>query len=387
MLSTDVPIGAFLSGGVDSSVIVALMQAQSEVPVKTFSIGFQDDLYDESKYARDVAEHLGVDHTELIVTPEMALGVIKDLPEIYDEPFADSSQIPTYLVCKLARKHVTVSLSGDGGDEIFCGYNRYTIVRHTWGKLRLIPRFIRMGVAKTLVLMPPKKWNKFSKIINAFLPERLRLANLGEKIHKGAKVLASNSIDELYLGLVSQWDSPEDLVLGSREPKTVLTSENLQPDLSCDVGKMMAMDMLSYLPDDILTKVDRAAMHVSLETRVPFLNHKIVEYAMKIPLKLKVKDGVGKWILREVLYKYVPKNLMERPKMGFGVPIGTWLRGPLKSWAEELICEDRLKREGYFDASMVREKWMEHQTGKRNWQHLLWCVLMFQTWKNEQENV
>jgi asparagine synthase (glutamine-hydrolysing) len=380
----DVPLGAFLSGGIDSSTIVALMQAQSSRPVKTFTIGFHEDGYNEAVHAKAVAKHLGTDHTELYVTPQEALDIIPKLPSLYCEPFADSSQIPTHLVSMLARQHVTVSLSGDAGDELFCGYNRYTLAGNLWSKISKVPRPARKLAASLIKTLPISAWDKVLGVMKPVLPRSFRLAHPGEKLHKAAGVLGSQQIDDLYLGLVSHWD-PASLVLNATEPTTCLRGASLElPGLS-PVQRMMAS--LTYLPDDILVKVDRAAMGISLETRVPLLDHRVIEFAWQIPQSLKLRDGVGKWILRQVLYRHVPQNLIERPKMGFGVPIDAWLRGPLKPWAEELLDEVRLKREGYFNASLVRQRWREHTSGQRNWQYLLWDVLMFQAWLEAEKTV
>ena len=379
----DVPLGAFLSGGIDSSTVVALMQAQSDRPVKTFTIGFHEEGYNEAVHAKAVARHLGTDHTELYVTPQQALDVIPKLPTLYCEPFADSSQIPTFLVSQLARQKVTVSLSGDAGDELFAGYNRYLLARHLWGKLSRLPRGVRLLAAAGIRTMSPAAWNKLLWPLQPLAPRALRLANIGDKLHKGAGVLAARRVDDLYLGLVTHWE-PEGLVIGGQEPATCLRGNPLPLSGLDDVQRMMAMDALTYLPDDILVKVDRAAMGVSLEGRVPFLDHRVVEFAWRVPQSLKLRDGVGKWILRQVLYRYVPKELIERPKMGFGVPIDAWLRGPLRDWAEALLEETRLRREGYFNPAPIRAKWAEHLSGQRNWQYLLWDVLMFQAWLEGQ---
>lgn len=372
----DVPLGAFLSGGVDSSLIVALMQAQSNNPVKTFSIGFNDPRFNEADYAKAVAEHLGTEHTELYVTAEDVLAVVPKLAEIYDEPFSDSSQIPTYLVSAMARQHVTVSLSGDAGDELFCGYNRYILTGKLWHKINRIPVVLRKVLAKGITLVPVKIWNNLSIVI----PARLRLNNLGDKLHKAASVLCCASAEQLYLGLVSHWQNPEQVVRGAAEPETVLTDKARKANFSDPILQMMAQDTLSYLPDDILVKVDRAAMAVSLETRVPLLDHKVLEQAWRLPMSLKIKDGQSKWCLRHILYKYVPQQLIERPKMGFAMPLDVWLRGPLKSWAEALLAEQRLRDEGFFNADIIRDMWQEHLSGKRNWQYQLWDILMFQSW-------
>lgn len=375
----DVPLGAFLSGGIDSSTIVALMQAQSARPVKTFSVGFHEAGYNEAVHAKAVAEHLGTDHTELYVTPQQALDVIPKLPALYCEPFADSSQIPTFLVSQLARRHVTVSLSGDAGDELFCGYSRYPQARNLWGKVSPIPRGLRHSLASLIRVLPQGCWPLLQTLVRPALPTSLKYANLGDKAKKGVELLAATSVDELYALLVSHWRS-EHLVIGANEPATHLRGDFLALNGLDDIQRMMALDAITYLPGDILTKVDRAAMGVSLETRVPFLDHRVVEFAWRIPQSMKLKDGVGKWILRQVLYRHVPQELIERPKMGFGVPIDSWLRGSLRDWAESLLDESRLRQEGFFNPAPIRQKWAEHLSGKRNWQHHLWDVLMFQAW-------
>lgn len=378
-MMADVPLGAFLSGGIDSSTVVALMQAQSARPVKTFSIGFHEAGYNEAEHAKAVAQHLGTEHTELYVSAQQALDVIPKLPTLYAEPFADSSQIPTFLVSQLARQHVTVSLSGDAGDELFCGYNRYAWAARLWGKLRAVPKPLRKAVARLLLKTPPKHWDRIGHVLS--------VARLGDKVHKGAGLLAHQSMAELYRGLVSLWSNPNEVVIGACEPPTAL--DNVEADLAGLEGieRMMALDMLTYLPDDILTKVDRAAMGVSLETRVPFLDHRVVEWAWTLPLQYKLRGGATKWPLRQVLYRHVPRELVERPKMGFGVPIDQWLRGPLKEWAEALLDEGRLRREGFFNPAPIRTKWAEHLSGARNWQHALWNVLMFQAWLENQQSV
>lgn len=379
MLS-DVPLGAFLSGGVDSSAIVALMQAQSARPVRTFTIGFHEVGYNEAQHAHAVASHLGSEHTELYVSAEQAMAVIPRLPALYDEPFADSSQIPTFLVSELARRHVTVSLSGDGGDELFGGYNRYFWATHIWQRIGWAPFALRAALAGALTVLPPSVWNHAFKGLAWFLPSGWRYANPGDKLHKLAEILAVRSPEEIYLGLVSHWKRPAEVVLGAREPATVVTDQSQWIDLPDFESRMMYLDQMTYLPDDILAKVDRAAMGVSLETRVPLLDHRVVELAWSLPLSMKIRHGQGKWLLRQVLYQYVPQALIERPKMGFGVPIDVWLRGSLKAWAEDLLDEGRLRQEGYFNPGPIREKWAEHQAGRRNWSYYLWDVLMFQAW-------
>lgn len=375
-LMSDVPLGAFLSGGIDSSTIVALMQAQTSQPIQTFSIGFEESLFNEAEHAKAVAKHIGTDHTELYVTAADSMAVIPLLPELYDEPFADPSQIPTYLVSKLSRKHVTVSLSGDAGDELFAGYNRYSFTSNVWNKLSVIPNPIREQIANAIQLVSPNGWNKMAGTFDKVIPQFSRWNNIGDKLHKGARIMSSNSVSDLYSGIVSHWDEPENIVIKGKEPRN--TEENIA-GLN-DIERMMALDILTYLPDDILCKVDRAAMGVSLETRVPFLDHRIVEYAWRLPLKYKLRDGQTKWVLRQVLDKYVPKELIDRPKMGFGVPIDSWLRGPLREWAEDLLNETKLVEEGYFNPGPIRKKWNEHLSGERNWQYQIWTILMFQAW-------
>lgn len=380
----DVPIGVFLSGGIDSSTITALMQAQASGPVRSFTIGFGEKNFDEARHAALVAKHLGTDHSELYVDARTALDVIPQLPTIYDEPFADSSQIPTFLVSKLARDHVTVALSGDGGDELFGGYNRYSLTRRTWGKLSKVPSELRTIVGGAMRAIPVDAWNSLAAVTGRFVPPRLRLANTGDKLHKAAGVLGSRDIDALYLGLVSHWANPDAVVRDATEPKTMLRGS--APDLRglTDVERMMALDTVSYLPGDILTKVDRASMAVSLESRIPMLDHRIVEFAWRLPMDMKIRNGVAKWVLRQVLYRYVPEALVERPKTGFGVPLSEWLRGPLRDWAEALLQEDRLRREGIFDPGPIRAKWTEHVSRRRDWSYLIWDILMFQAWLESQ---
>jgi asparagine synthase (glutamine-hydrolysing) len=379
----DVPLGAFLSGGVDSSTVVALMQAQSDRPVKTFTIGFKEADYNEALHAKAVAACLGTEHTELYVTPAEAMAVIPKLPDLYDEPFADSSQIPTFLVSELARRSVTVSLSGDGGDELFAGYNRYFWGRSIWKKLGWMPRSLRAAAAAVLTAVPPQSWDRVFGVAGPLLPSAIKQRNPGDKIHKLAEILAAESPEAMYRGLASHWKDPASVVLGAREPPTALTDRRLWSNLPDFTQRMMYLDTVTYLPDDILVKVDRASMGVSLEARIPFLDHRVVEFAWRLPLSMKVRDGEGKWLLRQVLYRYVPKELIERPKTGFGLPIDAWLRGPLRDWAEDLLDKKRLSEEGFFDPLPVREKWKEHLSGTRNWQHYLWDVLMFQAWVDQ----
>ncbi|MDQ2732342.1 MAG: asparagine synthase C-terminal domain-containing protein, partial [Armatimonadota bacterium] len=376
----DVPLGAFLSGGIDSSAVVALMQAQSTRPVRTFSIGFHESGYNEAHHARAVAQHLGTQHTELYVSSAEAIDVIPRLPLLYDEPFADPSQIPTYLVSQLARQHVTVSLSGDGGDELFSGYNRYFWGRSLWSKMKWAPLSVRAAAARILIRLASGRWQGGLESLQQFLPARLRLPMLSDKLVKVANLLALNSPEALYLSLVSSWKNPESVVIGGREAATPLTDRSQWAELEDFTERMMYLDTVTYLPEDILAKVDRASMGVSLEARVPLLDHRVVEFAWQVPLSMKLKGGQGKHLLRQVLYRYVPKAMMERPKMGFGVPIGTWLRGPLRDWAEALLDEKRLKDEGYINPLPVRQLWLMHLSGEVNYQYHLWNILMFQTW-------
>ncbi|MDC0940521.1 asparagine synthase (glutamine-hydrolyzing) [Candidatus Pelagibacter sp.] len=375
---SDVPIGAFLSGGIDSSIVVALMQSQSNYPIKTFTIGFEDDNYSEAKYAKKISKHIGTDHTELYISPKKALDIIPKLPLIYDEPFSDSSQIPTFLVSELAKKQVKVALSGDGGDELFCGYNRHLIINKFENIINYMPLDLRKIISFLLKTISPKNWTKISKI----LPGLNRHVNLGDKIYKVANIISANSSHEIYQRLCSHWQNPSEIVKNSEEPKTLLSEfKNNLKELNSQ-QQMMVMDFLTYLPDDILVKIDRAAMSTSLETRAPFLDHKLIEYVWKIPHHLKFRNNKGKWILRKILNKYIPKDLTERPKMGFAIPIDYWLRGELKDWAESLLNEKNLEQQGYFNSKLIRKKWTEHLSGKKNWQSDLWDILMFQAWLN-----
>jgi len=378
----DVPLGAFLSGGTDSSLVVALMQSQAQRPVRSFTIGFREAQYDEAAHARAVAQHLGTDHTELYVTPEQARAVIPRLPALYDEPFGDASQIPTFLVSQLARRHVTVSLSGDAGDELFGGYTRYAWAR----RLLRVPAPARRAAAVALRALTPRQWDRVAGVLGPVLPRRLQLRRPGDQAHKLAGVLGGGSDGAMYERMVSIWADVSDASTAAGAPEDLL-SDHWRDAAGTDSPehRMMFVDMLTYLSDDILCKVDRAAMAVSLETRVPFLDHRIVEFAWRLPLHFKIRNGEGKWILRQVLHRYVPPSLVERPKMGFGVPLDAWLRGPLREWAEDLLSEPRLRHAGDLRPAPVRAKWEEHLSGRRNWQYQLWNVLMLQAWRAERQ--
>ena len=382
MLRSDAPLGAFLSGGVDSSTVVALMKAVGNTPVRTFSIGFHEKGYDEAHHAREMARHLKTDHTELYAGPGEALEVIPRLPRLYDEPFADPSQIPTHLLCTLTREHITVALSGDGGDELFGGYNRYFWSTKVWNWTRRIPGQMKTRIAKGLTTRHPALARYYEQI-SPLLPRRYRIEMAGEKLLKLALLLDAANLDEMYERLRTQGDAS----VCKSGNQNVVKDFASQPGTSGlhPAERMMYRDMVEYLPDDILVKVDRAGMGASLEVRAPYLDHRVVEFAWSLPLTLKLRDGGGKWILRRLLSRFAPASLIQRPKMGFAVPIGEWLKGPLRDWADDLLAESRLRDEGYFHPASIRRIWEQHASGARDRQYQLWNVLMFQAWLDEQE--
>ncbi|MEZ5552629.1 MAG: asparagine synthase (glutamine-hydrolyzing) [Pseudomonadales bacterium] len=371
----DVPLGALLSGGIDSSLVAALMQDQSERPVRTFSIGFREGGFDEAPYARRIAEHIGSDHTELYVTPDQARDVIPRLPEMFDEPFSDSSQIPTYLVCAMTRRSVTVALSGDGGDELFAGYNRYLLGARLWRRTSWLPTPLRTAFGAGINLLSEQSWDQLARLI----PSSARPPQFGNKMRKLGGGLRFPDPDAIYRQIVSHWHEPDQVVISGVEPRGPLWDEGYREKIPDFMERMQFFDTITYLPDDILTKVDRASMAASLEARVPLLDHRVVEFAWRLPLELKMREGNGKWILREILQRYVPRDLFDRPKMGFGVPIDDWLRGPLRDWAESLLDERRLREQGLLNPEPVRARWNSHLRGQ-NAGYQLWDVLMLQAW-------
>ncbi len=369
---SDVPLGAFLSGGVDSASIVALMQSLSSKPIRTFTIGFHDKAYDEASYARPVAEYIGTDHTEACITPGDCISVIPKLPALYDEPFADSSQIPTFLVCYMARQSVAVSLSGDGGDEVFLGYNRHIHLDRLQRVFKRIPLPLKKLISTSLDTLPAS--------LTEFFLRKKKYGILADQVQKTAGIIAKRDPSEMYQNLTQFWNYPGEIVLDSKERQSLLTDKMLWPDFANLLHKIMYIEQMTSLPDCMLVKVDRAAMGLGLEMRVPFLDHRLVEFSWRLPLIMKYRNGLSKWILRQILYKHVPRYLIERPKSGFSIPIDVWLKGPLRDWVEDLLDETRLKNQGYLNVNMVRAKWFEHLEGKKKWQQHLWSVLMFEEW-------
>ncbi|MDP6954126.1 MAG: asparagine synthase C-terminal domain-containing protein, partial [Alphaproteobacteria bacterium] len=376
----DVPLGAFLSGGIDSSLVVALMQAESARPVKTFTIGFDEQLFNEAPFAKAVARHLGTEHRELYLTPRDAIDVIPDLPSIYDEPFADSSQIPTYLVSRMTRRHVTVALSGDGGDELMAGYTRYRWADMTRRRFGSMPAPLRRATAAGLGALPDAAWNGLA----ALMPERLSKGRLGDRVGRFCAFLEQPDDDAIYLRQHTQWPSPTALTHGAGEAPATLPDPGLSACFPHFVSRMQVMDSISYLPDDVLTKVDRASMAEALEVRVPLLDHRVVEFGWRLPYEQKYRDGLGKWLLRQVLYRHVPPALVERPKSGFGVPIAAWLRGPIRDWAEALLAPEALADAGLPGTEPIRRAWARLQAGHDRFQEPIWGVLVYQAWHQHQ---
>lgn len=382
-MNSDVPLGAFLSGGIDSSLIASLMQEKSASPIKTFSIGFDEPQFNEAPFAKSVAAHIGTDHQELYLSGKDSLDVVPQLSKIYDEPFADSSQIPTFLLSKLSRDYVTVALTGDGGDELFGGYNRHVVGSSIWSKLAKVPLSVRVSLSDKLLSLNLNKFDEILAPLFSMLPAKFSYNNLGEKLYKLSIVCRAKSKEDFYDTLTSCWKNPAELVLFEQELSVILNSAKKFPQhLSIEEG-MMYLDTENYLPNDILVKVDRAAMAVSLETRIPFLDAQVVEEALQMPLQYKIRHGKGKWCLRQLLNKRVPEKLTERPKMGFGAPVGSWLRGPLKDWAEQLLDRRRLEHANYLNADIVRNTWKQHKSMGLDQQHQLWSVLVFESWRDE----
>jgi len=381
-LVADVPLGAFLSGGIDSSLVVALMQAEGTRAARTFSIGFHEAEYNEARHARSVADHLGTDHTELYVGFNEALAVIPDLPRYYDEPFADSSQIPTYLVSRMTRKHVTVALSGDGGDELFAGYTRYHWAEMVRRRFLGLPSGIRHGLAGLIDLPPRNFWEQAARL----MPAGRRPHRVGERASKFASFLREPDADAIYRRQHTHWADPDALVIGGHEPQDLPFDESLSSEIPDFVQRMQFMDTVTYLPDDILTKVDRASMAVSLEARVPLIDHRVVEFVWRLPQNMKVRGSSDKWLLRKILHRHVPREIMERPKMGFGAPVGKWLRGPLRDWAESLLSRQRIEEAGFFDPDIVQTAWDGLLSGRNTAQEPLWGILMFEAWRDAQSS-
>ena len=379
-MAADVPLGAFLSGGIDSSTVVALMQAQSMRPVRTFAIGFDESEYNEAEHAKAVADHLRTEHTELYVSARDALEVIPRLPDLFDEPFADSSQIPTFLVAEMARRHVTVALSGDGGDELFGGYGHYVSTPRRWRRLSGVPAPLRRFVAGAIMAAEEYGADSLPDRVLGRLPVDRGRQRLQAKALKLALLANCRTQEEFHRLSLSLWRNPSAVVYGASEPETVLTDSASWPDALEFAARLMAVDSLSYLPDDLLVKVDRAAMGVSLETRAPFLDRHLMEFVWRLPLSFKIRNACSKWILRQVLHKYVPMRLVERPKAGFSIPLASWLRGPLRDWAEALLDAGRLRAEGFFDPQSIRRKWQEFLGAHKQCEQHIWSILMFQAW-------
>ena len=379
-LEADVPLGAFLSGGVDSSAVAALAQAESSGPIKTFTVAMEDQRLDEAADARAVAAHLGTDHHEVSCTPTDALDLVPRLPDMYDEPFADPSQLPTALISAVARQHVTVCLSGDGGDEVFGGYNRYVLGGKAWQSIQRTPAVARRMASRLLFAAEQDTWDRIGSVVNRLLPAGARQRSYGVKAHKLAGLLSATSEQALFLRLVSHWQDPTAVVHGVAEPLTAVTDGSAWPELTDNTARMLLIDGVTTLPDDMLVKVDRASMAASLETRLPLLDPAVVEFAWRLPMEFKIRGGTGKWVLRHVLHRHVPRELVERPKMGFDPPLGDWLRGPLREWAEDLLDPRRIADQGFLDPIAMRKTWDEHLVGKRNHDYALWAVLMFQAY-------
>lgn len=379
---SDVSLGTLLSGGIDSSLVTALLTEQCDKQVQTFTIGFNDEDFNEAKYAKLIADHLNTKHTELYAEPEQAVELITKIPIFYDEPFADSSQLPTLLLSELTRSHVTVVLSGDGGDELFAGYNRYTDGLKMWNQATIAPYYIRKQLARLLLSSSASMWDNVTR----YLPSSLRRPQMGMKIHKYANAILTSDPDSMYMRMISHWDPPDEIVLGAKEHKGLLWDPAMKSNFPDFLDRMQLLDTLTYLPDDILTKVDRASMSVSLEARVPLLDHRLVEFSWRLPINMKIRNGQGKWALRQLLYKRVPRHLIERPKMGFGVPFDQWIRGPLRDWAESLLNKDRLDDQGLLKSAPIIDKWERHLNGE-NWGYPLWNVLMLQAWLDNNPDV
>jgi asparagine synthase (glutamine-hydrolysing) len=376
----DVPVGVFLSGGIDSSLVAALMQTHSSQRIRTFSIGFRESEFDEAPFAQTIARHLGTDHTELYVSAQDALDVVPLLPRIYDEPFADPSEVPTYLVSKLARAHVTVALAGDGGDEVFCGYGRYFLGAQRWSRLRKVPIAARRACAALLRNVPAPAWQAAAAVLGLRRPSHGPSSPLPTRALGLADLLSAETRHDIGGFMMSVWRRPEEVVRDSREPLSTYLDSRAASVTPTVEEMMMLSDLLQYLPDDILVKTDRASMAVALEVRAPLLDYRLVELSWRLPLRMKRSDGKGKLPLRRLLEKHVPAALFDRPKMGFGIPLETWLRGPLQDWAEALLAPRRLEDDGLFDVTKVRERWVAHRSGVHNWSPHLWHVLMVQAW-------